>query len=115
MTQTTTLKFKPKLEVTFKENDFEILDHFNQGNSGVYAYSNLNSAIIDRKFTNWFLSLLKSIPVGRSKGDIVINKSHLKIELKNQTLKLSLKDSDMAKAESVKQKLNEKKLLHNNI
>ena len=112
MTQTTILRHKPRLEITFQENDFELSDHSTPDNSGIYSYSNLKSANIEKKWTNRFLSFLKYIPVGfmgSSKGGIVINNSNLQIELKNRTLKLWLKNADMTKAESVKRILDGKK------
>jgi hypothetical protein len=111
MSQIIILKNRPKLEITLQEEGFEILDNSAQSNNGIYSYSNLKSVKINKKLTNWFLSIISYIPVGfmgSAKGEIIINKANLKIKLQKRTIKLRLKDADMTKAEFIKQKLNEK-------
>ena len=107
------LKNKSRMEITLGENEFEILDNSTPNNNGNYSYSNLKSVEINKKWTNWFLSIISYIPVvfmGSAKGGIIINKSNLKIELEKRTIKLRLKDAYITKAEFIKQNLNEKKL-----
>ena len=115
MDQKITLKNKPRLEISFAENGFEVIDDSAPKNNGVYSYSNLKSIELKKngwfKSLLWYISWLNLIPFEPG----FKNKTNLKIVLNEKILKLWLIDSDMKKAEIVKQKLNEKKPTHNRV
>ena len=109
MNQTITLKNNPKLDISLQEAGFEIVDQITPTNNGSYAYGSLKSVQINK---DWLLTLLSYIPffwtVPIEPG--FRNRTHLNIKLAGKTLKIWLAGSDMNKAASIKQALNDRKV-----
>lgn len=108
MNETITLRNSPKLDIRFQKDMFEIVDQLTPKNNGLYGYGSLKSVQLKK---GWLLSLLSYIPffwtVPFEPG--YRNRTHLNIELAEKNRKIWLAGSDMGKAVSVKQELNNKK------
>ena len=109
MYETIILRDNPKLDIRFQKDMFEIVDQITPTNNGSYAYGSLKSVQLNK---GWLLSLLSYIPffwtVPFEPG--FRNRTNLNIKLAEKTLKIWLVGSDMDKAASVEQELNQKKI-----
>ena len=109
MNETITLRNSPKLDIRLQKDMFEIVDQITPTNNGSYAYGSLKSIQLNK---GWLLSLLSYVPffwtVPFEPG--FRNRTNLNIKLAEKTLKIWLVGSDMDKAASVKQELNQKKI-----
>ncbi|RAJ12254.1 hypothetical protein [Arenibacter echinorum] len=109
MNETITLRNSPKLDIRLQKDMFEIVDQITPQNNGVYGYGSLKAVQLNK---GWLLSMLSYIPffwtVPFEPG--FRNRTHLNIKLTGKTLKIWLAGSDMDKAASVKQALNNKKV-----
>ena len=109
MYETIILRNNPKLDIRFQKDMFEIVDQITPTNNGSYAYGSLKSVQLNK---GWLLSLLSYIPffwtVPFEPG--FRNRTNLNIKLAEKTLKIWLVGSDMDKAASVEQELNQKKI-----
>tara|TARA_R110002049_G_scaffold68392_8_gene177303 strand:+ start:13 stop:342 length:330 start_codon:yes stop_codon:yes gene_type:complete len=109
MNETIILRNSPKLDIRLQKDIFEIVDQITPTNNGSYAYGSLKSVQLNK---GWLLSLLSYIPffwtVPFEPG--FRNRTNLNIKLAEKTLKIWLVGSDMDKAASVRQELNQKKI-----
>lgn len=109
MNETITLRNSPKLDISLQKDMFEIVDQLTPKNNGCYDYGSLKSVQLKK---GWLLSLLSYIPffwtVPFEPG--FRNRTHLNIKLAGKTLKIWLAGSDMNKAASIKQALNNRKV-----
>ena len=109
MIETITLRNSPKLDIRLQKDMFEIVDQLTPKNNGSYACGGLKSVQLNK---GGLLSLLSYIPffwtVPFEPG--FRNRTHLNIKMAEKTLRIWLMGSDMEKAASVKQELNNKKV-----
>jgi len=109
MTETVKLRNKPELKITLNNDGFEIIDASEPKNNGIYSFNKIKKVELNKARTNWLISILSHLVefiTGIGGGRKFKNKANLKLEMDNQTLKISLSNADLKKAERVVELLN---------
>ena len=112
MIGTIKLRHKPELKFILNEKEFEIVDVYEQENSGIYSFVELKNAELNAERTNWlitFLSIIVGFFIGGGTSKRFKEKANLNIEIENRNLKIWLINADFEAAKLVT------KFLHNKI
>jgi hypothetical protein len=108
------LREKPELKLILKDLELDIIDKYSSHNNGSYSYNNIVSVHLQKKRTQWFISVLSIIVdifSGSAMGGKFQNKAQLNIELKTgKSLTIWLIDTDFElikeAAQSITAKIN---------
>ena len=111
MPETFTLRFKPKLEFSLNEFDFEIIDLSDKQNEGNYAYNHLQSVDYIKEKVNWFVtagSFIFGLIMESGSSNRYKDRAHLKIVHQKQIIKIKVQNVEMATIDSLISSLNQK-------
>jgi hypothetical protein len=97
------LRKKPKLVVTMNEKDFHLIDNYSPSNNGEFKYNLIDSVVLVRGKTNWFVSFISLVTdfVGFGAFDIYKEKDRLVIQLTNSKIEILLFKVDKEKVEAL--------------
>lgn len=118
MKETLELRNKPELKIILDTDEFEIVDSYEQNNSGIYSFRDLKKVVLNSERTNWLFSIFTIIISfffgGAIEGGKFKNKSNLEIQILNRNLKIWLIDADFEIAKKVTEILSRKTYAKNN-
>lgn len=105
------LRTNPKLAFKLNESNFKIIDEESNSNQGIYTYKSVKAVNFKKENINWFItawSYLFGILTESGTGNSHKDKAHLKITLKNKSLKIWLFNIDIANIQELTHKMNKR-------